>query len=784
MTTPSYLDHILNGAMVLDEHCCVLFWNHWLEIQTGIKRGDIVGTSIFDSFPDINQKQVHRKLKQVFTLNTPAFITAEADKYLLKIPSRKISDRIFDNMLQNIVISVYDRDNRYSLFMIYDQTSLFEAKFRLESGARVLEEQKSLLQNTIDFQSNILFVIDRENIVSCNNNFLELFGYDITEKINSGSSDLLNFVTIEKNPEFENIFPSFYDYIEDSLRRNRINKLSVIDKTTKETVFLFSARKMPDSDRIIVSMTDITLLQNREKVLQDINLELGRKFDEKNLELKKLNFDLARSRDQLQLAQEVANVGSFEYSCTDGQVHISSGLKAIFDNPSLSAVTLDEILVYFKPEFRQKVKSMINQASSSESDFSVYAEIISKTGIHKPIGIHCRVFTGHGKENRRLIITLNDLSKVKELEKQIQDKEQLVSSLFDVADIAFVITDSDNKIFRVNKAFTEMTAYSQEEMAAGGLDKLLITDYKSDYEKYVRPISGCMSEVMMKRKDGGNVYAYMNVSQFETDGGAGFKVLAFTDITDRVRLLSEQKEQEQLLIQQSKMAAMGEMIGVIGHQWKQPLNTISLILDGIKCDNEEGIFSLSDLDKRIETCLEQIQFMAETIDDFRSFFSHETSSTVFDLTDAVKNTVRLLTPLFERHGTKILITAEPEQRIFVKGIANEFRHTLMNLLTNSKDAIISRIQNDEKIKGRIELNITSDGRHAEVSVKDNGGGISEQHMEHIFKPYFTTKGSKGTGIGMYLAQIIISRKMNGSISAGNTDEGACVTIKLPAAKRD
>lgn len=784
MTTPSYLDHILNGAMVLDEQCCVLFWNHWLEIQTGIKRGDIVGQTIFDFFPDINPKQINRKLKQIFALNTPAFITAEADKYLLKIPSRKISDKIFDNMLQNVVISVYDRNSRYSLFMIYDQTSLYEAKARLELGAKNLEEQRSLLQNTIDFQTNILFVIDSNKIVSCNNNFLELFGYDITDRINSGSADLLDSVIIEKNPEFENIFPSFYAFIEDSLKRNRMNKLSVLNKnTSKETVFLFSARKMPDSDRIIVSMTDITLLQNREKVLQDINLELGRRYDEKNIELKKLNFDLSRSRDQLQLAQEVANVGSFEYTGTDGYVYLSQGMKAIFDNPAMTAAGLDDIIAYFRPDYRQKISFLIHQAYDTGIDFSAYAEIVSKTGIQKPIGIHCRVFGGANETNKRLIVTLNDLSNVKQLEKQIQDKEQLVSSLFDVADISFIITDMENRIFRVNKAFSVMTGYSQEEMVESGLDCLKITDYKSDYEKYVRPSSGCMSEVILRRKDGKDIFAYMNVSSFAPDESSNFKVMAFTDITDRVLLMSEQKEQEQLLIQQSKMAAMGEMIGVIGHQWKQPLNSISLIMDGIRCDLEDGVLENDEINRRIETCLEQVQFMAETIDDFRSFFSHDTAVGAFDISDAVSNTVRLLTPLFERHGTKIDISGELHNRVFIRGIANEFRHTLMNILTNSKDAINSKIETDRTFKGRIGIRMDADESNIRVTVSDNGGGIPEHLLEHIFKPYFTTKGNKGTGIGMYLAQIIINKKMNGSITVKNTDVGACITIILPITER-
>ncbi len=779
MTAPNYLDHILNGAMVLDEQCTVLFWNHWLEIQTGIKRGDIVGNSLYDFFPDINKKLIERKLRQVYALNTPAFINAEAEKYLLKIPSKKISGKIYDYMLQNVVISAYDKKERYTLFMIYDQTSLLEARVRLETSTRLLEEQHSLLQNTLDFQANVIFVMDDNKIVNYNNNFLEVFGYDSVERVNSGERDLLSYVSAEKNENLNDIYGSFNNFILDSLNRNRLNKISVADKNTgRETTFLFSVRKMPENSTIIVSMTDITLLQNREKVLQDINLELSRRYEDKNTELKKLNFDLARNRDQLRIAQEVASIGSFEYSCATGSIFLSHGLKIIFDNPDIAALSLPDVLAYLKPEYRKAVSDKVALACREGGDFSAYAEIVSKKGVEKPIGIHCRVF-GSMDEGRRLTITMNDLTNIKQLENQIKDREQLVSSLFDVADIGFVITDRSGVIFRVNSAFLSMTGYESDDLIGASLDKLHIESYKSDYGQYERDDKDALSEVTLTHRNGAKLYAYMNVSTFKGQDEDEYRVLALTDITDRINLLSEQKEQEQLLIQQSKMAAMGEMIGVIGHQWKQPLNSMSLILDNIKSDVEDDMLDMEMLNIGIDRCLEQIHFMSETIDDFRSFFSHETVVSAFDLKSTVNNTVRLLSPLFERHGTKIDIVSELDKNVYVTGIANEFKHTLMNLLSNSKDAISSRILNDTRFKGRITIFMSVEDSSVFITVCDNGGGIPEKVLSHIFKPYFTTKGDKGTGIGMYLAQIIISKKMNGSITAENKGEGACIRITLP-----
>lgn len=778
MTIPNYLDHILNGAMVLDKDFNVMFWNHWLEIQTGIKKSTIVGSSLLDYFPGINKNMLNRKLRQVFTLNTPAFINAEAEKYLLKIPTRKLSGSIYENMLQNVVISVYDKEAGYALFMIYDQTSLFEARAGLEISARKLKEQHILLQNTMDFQSNIIFVIDKNKIINCNNNFLEMLGYDIMQKINSGEADMLDFVAgCDRNK-----FHTLYDFIESSLKTNEISKISVRSSSTGiSSVFLFSARRMPENQNImIVSMTDITLLENREKVLQDINMELSRKYDEKNSELKKLNQALVRSSNQLQLAQELANVGSLEYNFSDGSIYVSQVFTDIFERPGLALREIYGLMPYFTDEYRSHVNELLEKSIETGSDFSSYAEITTNEGEPKPLSIHGRFF-GKVREESRLLITVQDLTNIKLLEKQISDKEKLLTSIFDVADIAFIILDPEKKIYRVNKEFEIMTGYTGENVIGKPIDFLGITPHKSDYEKYMRTDNGTSSEVYLHHSNGSKLYAYMNISKYSLDADENFTVCALTDITDRIEILAEQKEQEQLLIQQSKMAAMGEMIGVIAHQWKQPLNILNLILDNVKTSVDEQIKNPAEIDKAINTCFTQVRFMADTVDDFKNFFKHDNSMVRFNAVDTVSGIIKLLSPLFSKNGTKINVTNRLSHSAYVYGIPNEFSHTLMNIMSNSKDAINAKVGNNRKFRGYINIDIADENNRIDINICDNGGGIPAGVIEHIFEPYFTTKGDKGTGIGMYLAKIIINKKMNGDISVTNINDGTCIRISLPMA---
>ena len=777
MTSLSYLDHILNGAMVLDENLTVCYFNHWLEIQTGIKKTDVEGKTITENFPDVNANMLKRKMRQVFTLNTPAFVNAEAEKYIIKVPNRKLTGSLFPYMLQDAVITSYDKEKKQVLCMVYDQTSLFETRANLEISAAKLAEQHVLLQNTMDFQTNIIFVMDEKRIINWNYSFLELFGYDIVDRINSGSADLMSFITHDSYLTTKET--SFYRFIRTSLATDITNRITVFDRSGKERTFIFSARKMPERENyIIVSMTDITRIKNKERLLQDINNELSRKYDEKNLELKKLNFELSRSRDQLQLAQEVARSGSFEYFCSDGSIKVSQGMKTILGDPDFKPETVDDIHKFFHGSHAEGIKQLCKRTMEMDAgSFSVFSEIVSINGRKKPVGIYGKVF-GNDKEGKRLLVTMQDLTDIRELEKQVKDKERLLASLFDIADIGFVILDGENNIIRVNKEFADMTGYAEQEILGRKLDYFNIISHKSDYEKYVRTSSGCISEVMFKNRDGESRYAYMNVTVYPVDDKTSYRVYAFTDITDRISILSEQKDQEQLLIQQSRMAAMGEMIGVIGHQWKQPLNVLNLVLENIRESVESGRADLHEINKLTDTCIEQIKFMAETIDDFRNFFSHDKTPRPFDLIGTLSNTVRLLSPLFGVRGTQIDVTNNLSPREAVYGVANEFRHCIMNILSNSKDAIQQRCNEDSDFNGHVNIDISGNSEQVIVKITDNGGGIPKNVIEHIFDPYFTTKGEKGTGIGMYMVKLII-KKMDGDITAHNVNGGACMTITLP-----
>jgi C4-dicarboxylate-specific signal transduction histidine kinase len=234
--------------------------------------------------------------------------------------------------------------------------------------------------------------------------------------------------------------------------------------------------------------------------------------------------------------------------------------------------------------------------------------------------------------------------------------------------------------------------------------------------------------------------------------------------------IKELRQKDQTLIQQNRLAAMGEMINNIAHQWRQPLNLISLIIQGLpECKD----LSQDKLDHEIERIMGIILYMSQTIDDFRYFFRQDKEKTRFTANQAVAKAVEFINPGMNDKGISIAITEQPEVCIF--GHSNEYAQVLLNILSNARDALVER----SVASPRIDISISRTEERSVVTITDNGGGISPEIMPRIFDPYFTTKEKmQGTGIGLYMSKIIIEQNMGGSLTARNTKDGVAFRIEV------
>ncbi len=232
-------------------------------------------------------------------------------------------------------------------------------------------------------------------------------------------------------------------------------------------------------------------------------------------------------------------------------------------------------------------------------------------------------------------------------------------------------------------------------------------------------------------------------------------------------------QQEQILIQQSRFAAMGEMIGNIAHQWRQPLNALGLLLQNIENAYEMDMLDEAYIKRSVEKGNRLTNSMSQTIDDFRNFFKPDKEHTVFSIASSIKNTLEMLGSSLRNN--MININEEIDESICVKGIPSELSQVVLNVLNNAKDALL-----DNRSDGRqINIKVFKDESSAYLEIEDNAGGIPKEILDKIFDPYFTTKDEgKGTGIGLYMSKTIVESNMKGSMGVQNSEDGAKFIIKI------
>ncbi len=233
----------------------------------------------------------------------------------------------------------------------------------------------------------------------------------------------------------------------------------------------------------------------------------------------------------------------------------------------------------------------------------------------------------------------------------------------------------------------------------------------------------------------------------------------------------EAKQKDRKILEQAKLARIGSLISMIAHQWRQPLSQLSAILMQLetatrfKKVNEEHIY------KAIEKSDEMIEFMSNTIDDFRNFYKPDKTKEEFLLSDSCKKAISIIDATLYNLDIKLNINVIDDKKIF--GYPTEFSQVILNILSNAKDILVEKkIQNPT-----INLSIEKKGILGIIEIEDNAGGISEKNLELIFDPYFSTKdSSKGTGLGLYVSKLIVEKNMGGELSVHNSKNGAVFKI--------
>ncbi len=236
--------------------------------------------------------------------------------------------------------------------------------------------------------------------------------------------------------------------------------------------------------------------------------------------------------------------------------------------------------------------------------------------------------------------------------------------------------------------------------------------------------------------------------------------------------VKENQQKDRLLLEQSKLAAMGEMIGAIAHQWRQPLNALAMRIQFIEDDFDDDIIDKTYIKEHSDESMKLVNFMSKTIDDFRNFFTIDKIKGDFTVKEKIDETVNMLSGQLNNHNISVEIN---DADFSVNGYSSEFQQVVLNIINNAKDAMIE----NEMEEGKIQIHLLESEGKGQVRIKDNAGGIPQEVIKRIFEPYYTTKEQgKGTGLGLYMSKMIIEDNMKGLLRVENVEDGAMFIIEI------
>lgn len=350
-----------------------------------------------------------------------------------------------------------------------------------------------------------------------------------------------------------------------------------------------------------------------------------------------------------------------------------------------------------------------------------------------------------------------------------------------------IITNKEKKILQVNSAFTKLTGFTLEDvkgktpsiLKSGLQNKEFYENMYDSLNKY----NFWMGEITNLRKDGTIINEHLLIQSILNENNeVMYYIASFLDNTKQKEMEQQLQINQQLLLQQSKLAAMGEMLENIAHQWKQPLSTITTLTSGILLNKEYNILDDNFLKEGLNNITNSAKYMSKTIDDFRDFYSNKVEKKEFDIEDSIEKALVLLSTKLVK---KDIVIIKNLDNLKILGYKNELIQVYMNILSNAIDSL-DDLEDEIKI---IQINSKVENNKLILEFLDNAGGINEEIIDKIFDSHFTTKSEKqGSGIGLYMSKIIID-KSHGELKVSNktfeynskTYKGANFMIILPIA---
>jgi len=524
--------------------------------------------------------------------------------------------------------------------------------------------------------------------------------------------------------------------------------------------------------------------------------------------------DRKKSEDALKYASELrrlalesAELGAWDYNFKTGDVFWDDLCRNQWGIQEGETFKYTAAINCIHPEDRDETDKAVKMALSKESDGKYHTElrVVWPDGSVHWIASHGRVYFESEGEQRspvRFIGVNREITDEKRAEEKQQESKEQLALAADAGQVG---------MFDLNIETDELQWTQQHEIIFGyeptDTKATTIKHTYQDWSTRVHPEDLAQVEERMRHAmkakapfqveyrliwPDGSVH-WVNVTSkyyFDSKGRCMRLMGAVRDITRQKQLeeslqdysnmlerkvterTAELREKDQLLLQQSRLAAMGEMINNIAHQWRQPLNVVGLYIQSLLLYYDNGNLDREFLKTITDDTMKLVSHMSQTIDDFRNFFKPDKDKEEFKITQVIESAIRLVDASFQDSHIKIAKNYSDDTVAY--GYPNEYSQVILNILSNAKDAILERKTENPVVS----ISSSMENGKSVVTISDNAGGIPEEIIFKVFDPHFSTKGPQGTGIGLFMAKNIIEKSMNGSLMVSNNEEGAVFRIEV------
>ena len=481
--------------------------------------------------------------------------------------------------------------------------------------------------------------------------------------------------------------------------------------------------------------------------------------------------DQKRSED----AEKVASLGHWELDVKKNQLFWSREVFRIFElDPEKHQPSYELFLERIHPEDREKVNTAYAYSIKNQTKYDIEHRLLLKDDRIKIVRERCE--TQFDKYGNPLVSTgtVQDITSYRE-------SESFLSAVIEHNLDGVISISKNGEILQFNKAAEEIFGYPAGEVLGKKINRLIPSSERKKHGVFISELSEMVASeqadnrrrMLGRRKSGEEFPIEISISEI-----AYGNMVALTGIFRDLTVIEENRakleEQQQAMLRQSRHAQMGEMLSMIAHQWRQPLSTISALASDSLIKRELGDLSEEDLGLSLREITQHTQFLSQTIDDFRTFFSKDKTKELVNLWTVYENSQKVLSKALDKEGVEVQVFNELEHQTPV--FPSELMQVFINILKNAYDAL-KEIPRDNRL---IRVELKESGKQHMISFFNSGGNIPEEVMDKIYTPYFTTKQeTSGTGLGLYMSKIIIEEHHNGTMEVSNHEDGVLIRILLP-----